>query len=1453
MMAIFVDSVGLNTLVSSSFDDTNTITSSPNAERYTIPPEEVLVAINLHRNGPYGYSTWKQLRASENPLTRNHRKANKMTFVIQPGPMRNLLSNGELRVRDRYSTIYSYTEPAVTQKAYPLVWNVGRHFKDEEGNVDFENPQRFSIISSYGNEQIAFANDKVSKLHKFDPDEEKTEYTTIKDMYLENGLNKQDSPLTHWEFLQYRETIFPKATQQFVSQTRTRPQFVSFYRHKREDRTKTLQVSSFGWTPFESETTNQINLSQSSWPLDEAADFSTYGNKGTSHTGPRKGEGALLNTWFPYWSGTNTYAGTSELNSTAQSDAIAAAAEFDKVMGPGPQYARRNSYTAPSSSTNPSGMDIMGDQYALGVTSIFARAGGALWEAGSKRQVRNADGTYISAPKQPFYDTYENYVEDVRKFGKNYSIIPEFRMSTQVEDYKRTDGEIEIDMFDVTGGISFSEEGSSADSSKSNFYEIYSNTDFMKNFEVIADDHKDFINGKVLSLRCKAIKKFLPYEGFYPCQRVVDITQRFYDSFKDNIDLYNAEGVKIPGFNYGKQLVMTPMFAPGVLFNTIKSGVAVDYPINTNMLSPIPSGVISDSLFEKRIPFESLVDPKTYLADYKITMNEPNNDSNLSASAQWDGEGDELYSMMANNFLAETIDFFLPNGQLSSIVSRKQKDIPILEKDTIYSMRLKMRRSMDKTRNAVYHKMTSSLPYFPPQDIITTGSDAVRETFTMYSRPTAFGPPCGGQTAWTTLGTDPFTFDFGNEFAGGPSNVVIHDSTYGYNFPFTPPYYHGEAWCDVWITGSGEELSIKQIQSMITSSYTRFNGSHYITSSSPDYGWGPQSFLDNRINANAVQISSSINVFGIGTVNTRGTAGTAGSLVVDSGVEMDNRWIIQTKFETPMLNFNHISGSDHITLPTQGSSSTPRGMWHQYGRLPEEKDGVFMQVGPIPTNYQLVVMKRADETEDLSEALGFSGVGTKIGRVANRKEISEAVVAIPFIKVEGRRKFFKLDKDKVDTYKAGPNADDTLASAKFTALTEGSPESQIGRSVLDQMEKMKKYIFPPSFDFMNFDTDKVTPIAMYIFEFSHTLTQTDLQDIWQNLPPDIGTEMEVSEVAITHPLLKKELLGQGGEGGNDTVEMSDKLKWMVFKVKQRAANNYFKKTILKNPEVNTDVESGNVTQDEFGDTSTIQYNWPYDFFSLVEMVKLDAEVEMGSGDFSQYTDNLPSWDAVQADRDKIEYIVGGLEDEPVPEVTVPEYSGPSRSSFNLGEQHPDPPAEGIFDSNPNIAPEDAAAYLILKAQFVYQADLNVGSTETLVGIDSLQVRASLAANTISDDAKKISSLTYDTWNDWTTWWYNNDESFQQKREERNQAERSTRAATTKDTTPSYEEQVRSVKLQAREVWMTQFAESDDFWTSKKAAAEDADAAMGYEFSSNPFYKQLKTHWKRDFRVEVGIY
>ena len=132
-MAIFVDHVGLNTLVSSSLDlTTNTIESNVNNAVASIPAEEKIVGINLHRNGPYGYSSWTQLRASHNPLTRHQIKNSDFSFVATPGDLVNISpdENSVERVRERHSRLHLFEEPVVTQKFKPLVWNVGRHFSN---------------------------------------------------------------------------------------------------------------------------------------------------------------------------------------------------------------------------------------------------------------------------------------------------------------------------------------------------------------------------------------------------------------------------------------------------------------------------------------------------------------------------------------------------------------------------------------------------------------------------------------------------------------------------------------------------------------------------------------------------------------------------------------------------------------------------------------------------------------------------------------------------------------------------------------------------------------------------------------------------------------------------------------------------------------------------------------------------------------------------------------------------------------------------------------------------------------------------------------------------------------------------------------------------------------------------------------------------------------------------
>ncbi len=58
-------------------------------------------------------------------------------------------------------------------------------------------------------------------------------------------------------------------------------------------------------------------------------------------------------------------------------------------------------------------------------------------------------------------------------------------------------------------------------------------------------------------------------------------------------------------------------------------------------------------------------------------------------------------------------------------------------------------------------------------------------------------------------------------------------------------------------------------------------------------------------------------------------------------------------------------------------------------------------------------------------------------------------------------------------------------------------------------------------------------------------------------------------------------------------KVKNKVQWMVFKVKQRAKRDYF-----------TEIDGRESTMPFY------TYNWPYDFFSMIEMAQLEAGIEL---------------------------------------------------------------------------------------------------------------------------------------------------------------------------------------------------------------------------------------------------
>ena len=164
---------------------------------------------------------------------------------------------------------------------------------------------------------------------------------------------------------------------------------------------------------------------------------------------------------------------------------------------------------------------------------------------------------------------------------------------------------------------------------------------------------------------------------------------------------------------------------------------------------------------------------------------------------------------------------------------------------------------------------------------------------------------------------------------------------------------------------------------------------------------------------------------------------------------------------------------------------------------------------------------------------------------------------------------------------------------------KGHPQQDRGDHISDMLKSMTNFVIPPQFDFI---TNRIiSPIVMYIMPFDAILDKTDLQDIWQGVLPRIGIEAQErvgpNNSSITHPLNNNSFFGG--------KEIPPDIKWMVFKVKQRAESDYSKVT----PDMN-DNSSVSITNSGQVQGRKYSYNWPYDFCSLIELGKIQTSFKI---------------------------------------------------------------------------------------------------------------------------------------------------------------------------------------------------------------------------------------------------
>jgi hypothetical protein len=1311
----------------------------------------VLNMLNFKRTGPWGFASWKQLRQNDNKILKRQRSLNQV--VVSMGT----------------DTPSVYEMPPVSLRGRTGIVNFDMINPDTDP-TDFAASlaPTYAIKSTFTNDTIYYntaeMNDKmqVSLLG----------FTTPFEQTIEIAKNDYR---TNW--ITYSENIFPSQRNEFLSRSTQRLGYDNlFWRTSRTERNTVGSALSNSFGVYLNRTSGS-HLSQSCFALDAPLDFLTrtrvpaFGN--TAYVVPRRqahvlssgSAGELQNTYSSYLSGAGT-----------QAFGAGAVAEKAQTLFPGALYARKQQTTVPTSVVGSSGIRIpetgsdanRNSPFRVNSQIAMWGAGEAVWQAGTLAgvirksrpvtRVETASGIisqtisevnlFQSTASMPWYNGYPEFNADLKLKSKGFSTVPEFILSNHLQDYLEvgTLNNGKTNTFEIVGtGIN----SSTLRNSTASFYLDYSNSDFLQEFLKIKQEA--LMGAKEIKLICSAAVKFVPYKGFYPADRTLQISDRFGKDYGAALR-GSCKGGTVGGSSLQKTAtggtllhlsggmskpIMESMFAPGILYNSIKSGLAVDWPIvetptkyikipygdaahtdyknASNWALTVRTGSVlystsddqdyalqhmnrNKTFFDQRLPFETIVYPEKYIRGIQFYDLDSHPSSSMrDVTSSWDGTAGDGYSRMVRNFLGEVADFYLKDSQYTKLESTPIAGDMEFSEGEVYMARLKIYRSMTGERD--YSFESGSYNYFGATGSAFTrfgaaqvkqnvnGSDVAtsevtyitdnsyplpqdpqkaeyRENFTMYSRPSAFGPDISGLSCGHQ-----FSASYYSSSVGG----TIYDSFTGHNPAYTPPYYDGQAWVDfIFYPRGNTKYNLAKILTETTASFLRFDAGYLSgtlrRSSSLDHG-GPDSiagasgqrtpliFTNNdlvnpsdasvsispstypllaiysgaNINKNSMQASASFNLFGVENVSMVDTNKFDQVTTIRNTVE-GQRWVIQPQFETPMLNFNDTGTrpltSSQLSLPSYGSAAVPRGMWHQFGVIESDTDkGIFMEIGDIPQNwleYNHLVRNTgsvynefstttgqhvASKVKSLSSLLGFDNTGNKkrLGELKESMKIKEAVVAVPYVvksddKPTARgtiENYTRKEFIEIPQYRFESALSETDGSAAGDSLLSA------GESIRRQVTLMENYVMPPEFDFIaNRD---LIPVAMYIFEFEFEFDQDDLSYMWQNLAPRSYKKFSFNHSEVGHELLTTELLSETNLVDNE------ELRWMVFKVKQKSQADYYDKLSTQAGQV--PFTRGDYSLNAAG--YKLAYNWPYDYVSMIERIKIDAEILYSNETYSE--------------------------------------------------------------------------------------------------------------------------------------------------------------------------------------------------------------------------------------------
>ena len=754
------------------------------------------------------------------------------------------------------------------------------------------------------------------------------------------------------------------------------------------------------------------------------------------------------------------------------------------------------------------------------------------WSAGEKRKFVDGENRgQLSTPSTPFFDTYDKYTKIMHFLAKDYTVIPEFRLSEHVQDIlENRQGNFhsfQDNLLSLTGS-----QIGMQDSSVTGFmkrYGLSDNHDYMSKFL-----REDFLVNKTptdFGMKMEVAKQLLPYDGFYPVLRTLQIAELFSGSYgpvysttvSATSDLLRADSGNnngspssaINATNTGElaqtagwQNLLSAYFAPGILYNSIKSGIAVDTParvynkqfshtesdtqwgsiFKTGSLGSEPrhpspfeplAGCLSGTLTSGSIlPYRHYTDQELNAPGYYNGIEEGEGNNNEAQKVFWPYRlpfealiepERHIGEPRGREFCQGDVNYYLKAPGVTGTITAQPET-------RLYKMAMSNFLAAVPEFFLKDGKMTSFVAQPENPRNISVSADNVytmeivlekTNNFNMYSNPYAFGPP----TATGSSGWDGLLKPSENATAATcpeGDNWPLHRGEFA---PFTPPYYYGTSIARlVYVPRETGQISLRDLIEQTSVSFINENSykfdfdrepsDDYSEVGIPAYGW-------NRAWQNRMDIDASIiidNVFpsGMGSTSTP-----------------SSRWTITPRWECPILDFP--KGADS-TLAAFSSSvesgnyrSLTHGMWHQYGIMPRDGQGIYLylrdvtqddtdrilsgsipetgddfKVGSVVRQSKLGNVGLERNVVSLNDLVNFQEYGEenkkRLGELAEEKIVKEAIIGLPYIiNEEGQAEFIEIGFTGGD-----PDGEDA--------------QSAFGPEMRKFREKFHQYNLPPSLE-----------------------------------------------------------------------------------------------------------------------------------------------------------------------------------------------------------------------------------------------------------------------------------------------------------------------------------------------------------------------------------------------------